>query len=37
LGQKTSGTSDGRRAANQIEVYRTGVPNEALEGESASD
>ncbi len=36
LGQETSSTSDGRRAANQIDAYRTGVPNEPLEGESAS-
>lgn len=27
---------DGRRAANIVDVYRTGVPNEPLEGEKAS-
>jgi pilus biogenesis lipoprotein CpaD len=37
LGQETSATVDGRRAANQVELYRTGQPNEALEGESASE
>ena len=29
-------TSEGRRAANIVETYRSGVPNEALGGESAS-
>lgn len=29
-------TSDGRRGGNIVETYRTGAPNEALEGESAS-
>jgi len=29
-------TIDGRRVSNSIEVYRTGVPNEPLGGESAS-
>jgi type IV pilus biogenesis protein CpaD/CtpE len=30
-------TSDGRRSSNIIERYRTGTPNEPLEGETASD
>ena len=30
-------TSDGRRASNSVELYRTGVPNEPLEGENASE
>ncbi|MEM7679468.1 MAG: CpaD family pilus assembly lipoprotein [Pseudomonadota bacterium] len=29
--------SDGRRTSNVVERYRTGVPNEALQGEQASD
>lgn len=29
-------TSDGRRASNTVELYRTGAPNEKLGGESAS-
>lgn len=33
----TNETSDGRRAANIVERYRTGQPNEALEGESATE
>ena len=37
LGQETSASTDGRRSANQVELYRTGVPNEPLEGESASE
>ncbi|MCC6597241.1 MAG: hypothetical protein IT559_00430 [Alphaproteobacteria bacterium] len=38
LGQKTDGgLTDGRRAANIVERYRTGTPNQPLEGESASD
>ena len=28
--------NDGRRNANVVEIYRTGVPNQPLEGESAS-
>ena len=31
-----SPTTDGRRTANTVEVYRTGVPNEPLGGESSS-
>ena len=30
-------TSDGRRAANIVDVYRSGMPNEALDGENASE
>lgn len=30
-------TSDGRRASNVVELYRTGAFNEPLEGETASD
>lgn len=30
-------TSDGRRAANIVDVYRTGAQNEALGGENASE
>lgn len=33
----TGGLTDGRRSANTVEVYRTGVPNEPLNGESATD
>ena len=33
----TSLTSDGRRASNIVERYRTGEPNTPLEGESASE
>lgn len=33
----TSTSSDGRRAANIVDRYRTGVPNEELGGESASE
>ncbi len=29
--------TDGRRAANVVEVYRTGAPNEPLEGQTASE
>lgn len=29
--------TDGRRASNIVDRYRTGTPNETLEGESASD
>lgn len=29
--------ADGRRAGNSLESYRQGVPNEALEGETATD
>ncbi len=32
-----STVSDGRRAANIVERYRIGLPNDALEGESASE
>jgi len=32
----TNGTADGRRASNIVERYRTGAPNEALDGESAT-
>ena len=31
-----SGLSEGRRAANTVEAYRTGVPNAALGGESST-
>lgn len=38
LGQGTkTPITDGRRAANTIEGYRSGVPNEPLEGQSASE
>lgn len=38
LGQgRVDPTSDGRRAGNIGEVYRSGVPNEPLEGETASE
>lgn len=30
-------TTDGRRSANIVEVYRTGAPNEPLDGENASE
>ena len=30
-------TSDGRRSANIVDLYRSGVPNEPLDGESASE
>lgn len=33
----TNETSDGRRASNVVERYRTGAPNDALEGESATE
>ncbi len=33
----TDMTTDGRRSANTIEAYRTGIPNERLEGESATE
>ena len=33
----TNETSDGRRAANIVEGYRTGAPNKALDGENASE
>ena len=37
MGQESSDTlTDGRASANIIEIYRTGAPNEPLEGESAS-
>ncbi|MEM7651271.1 MAG: CpaD family pilus assembly lipoprotein [Pseudomonadota bacterium] len=36
-GQATSRTVDGRRMANTVETYRTGVPNEPLVGETASE
>lgn len=35
-GQGSSGVTDGRRAGNVVDRYRTGVPNESLDGESAS-
>ncbi len=35
-GQETDGPSDGRRASNIVDVYRTGAPNKPLEGEGAS-
>lgn len=34
---QTDPTSEGRRAGNIVEIYRSGAPNEALEGESASE
>lgn len=38
MGQKqTETTVDGRRVVNAAEFYRDGVPNDTLEGESASD
>ncbi len=37
LGNADSGrTTDGRRASNIVDRYRTGAPNEPLEGQSAS-
>ena len=37
IGQGSIGaTTDGRRAANILEPYRAGIPNESLRGESAS-
>ncbi len=33
---QSEATSDGRRASNTVELYRTGIPNEALGGESSS-
>lgn len=36
-GQGAGATSDGRPASNIVEVYRTGAPNEPLEGETASE
>jgi type IV pilus biogenesis protein CpaD/CtpE len=35
--EQTDPTTDGRSAANIIEGYRSGVQNEALEGENASE
>ncbi len=35
-GRRIAPTTDGRRVANSTETYRTGVPNQPLEGESAS-
>ena len=38
LGQgQTETTVDGRRVVNSVEVYRDGIPNEPLEGETATD
>jgi len=34
---QSSDTSDGRRAANIVDAYRTGAPNDSLDGESASE
>mgnify|MGYP000123763459 CR=1 FL=1 len=36
-GQELGGNADGRRSANITNTYRTGVPNQPLDGESASD
>ncbi len=36
LGQGASGTTDGRGASNIIDVYRTGAPNQPLDGQSAT-
>jgi len=36
-GGETQDTSDGRRAANIVDGYRTGVQNEPLDGESSSE
>lgn len=36
LGQGQDSTSDGRRGSNIVERYRTGTPNESLDGETAS-
>lgn len=33
----SDGVSDGRRAANIIDIYRSGAPSEKLEGETASE
>lgn len=35
-GQGSGDTTDGRRSANIVEGYRTGVPNDSLGGESAT-
>ena len=35
-GQETEALTDGRRAANQVDVYRAGEPNEALDGVTAT-
>lgn len=36
-GRRGLDDGDGRRQSNIVEVYKTGVPNEPLEGESASE
>ena len=36
-GNTNSGITDGRRMANSVESYRTGIPNEPLGGETASE
>lgn len=36
-GPGSPATADGRRASNIVDLYRTGAPNKALEGETASD
>ena len=37
IGQaQTDPTSEGRRVSNSVEIYRSGTPNQPLEGESAS-
>jgi len=35
--RQTETTVDGRRVVNAVETYRDGIPNEPLEGETASD
>lgn len=36
IGQEVSNVTDGRRSANILEIYRSGIPNEPLEGMDAS-
>lgn len=36
LGQGSSGSSDGRSASNIVDAYRTGAPNQPLDGQSAT-
>ena len=36
-GEVVKSSPDGRRASNIVEGYRTGVPNESLEGETATE
>lgn len=36
VGQRNSAKTDGRRVANQLELYRSGAANSSLEGESST-